>query len=174
MKQHAFTIAIVAILGILCRFTTQAQSEPTANFGQLVFDGSIGALVGGVGGALGAYGFCRVITDPGPWADLACLASAMLFGYVPGVPIGATVGVSIAGKSQKIQGNVWTALVGASLSGAIAFFASDWALRLLRETSQAQQIRDILIPVVLFGVIPISAGTGAAWGYSLMGRSSTE
>ncbi len=173
-KQHAFTVAIVALLSIVGSFPAQAQSEPTAHFGQLVFAGSVGALVGGVGGALGAYGLCRVTTDPGPWADLACLAGAMLFGYAPGVPIGATVGVSIAGNSQKIPGNVWTALLGAGLGGAAAFFAGDWALRLLGETPQAQQIRDLLIPVVLFGVIPVSAGTGAALGYTLMGRSRTE
>lgn len=169
MNRYA-AIAILVI--ILWGFTAQAQPEPTENFGQLLFSGSLGALIGGAGGALGAYGLCRLITDPGPWADLACLAGAMLFGYAPGVPIGATVGVSIAGHS--LQGNVWTALLGASLGGAIAFFASDWALRSLGETPQAQQIRDTLIPFVFFGVIPLSAGAGAAWGYTLTGRLRTE
>jgi hypothetical protein len=98
----------------------------------------------------------------------------MLFGYVPGIPIGATVGVSVAGSFQKIRGNIWTALLGAGLGGAAAFFVSDWALRSLGETPHAQQIRDVFIPVVLFGVIPIAAGTGAAWGYTLTGRSRTE
>ncbi len=170
MKQYVCVGIVVFVM--LWGGTTQAQPEP--NFSQLILGGSLGALVGGVGGALGAYGLCRVITDPGPWADLACLAGAMLFGYMPGVPIGATVGVSIAGNSQKIQGNVWTALLGASLGGAIAFFASDWALRSLGETPQAQQIRDVLIPLVFFGVIPVSAGVSAAWGYTLMGRSNTK
>ncbi len=172
MKQYA--CVVIAVFFILWGFTTQAQPEPTGNFSQLVLGGSLGALVGGVGGGLAAYGLCRVTTDPGPWADLACLAGAMLFGYVPGVPIGATVGVSIAGNSQKIQGNIWTALLGASLGGAAAFFASDWALRSLGDTPNAQAIRDLLAPIVLFGVIPVSAGAGAAWGYTLMGRSRTE
>ncbi|MCS7198397.1 MAG: hypothetical protein NZ930_06955 [Candidatus Bipolaricaulota bacterium] len=170
MNRYA-AIAILVI--ILWSFTAQAQPE-RENFGQLLFGGSLGALIGGAGGALGAYGLCRLITDPGPWADLACLAGAMLFGYAPGVPIGATVGVSIAGHSQKIPGNVWTALLGASLGGAIAFFASDWALRSLGETPQAQQIRDTFIPFVFFGVIPLSAGAGAALGYTLTGRLRTE
>jgi len=164
----AFTA--VAIFGSLESLTVQAQPEPTVHFGQLVLGGSIGALLGGVGGAAGAYGICRVVTDPGPWADLACLAGAMLFGYVPGIPIGATVGVSVAGGFQKIRGNIWTALLGAGLGGGAAFLVSDWVLRSLEE----QQIRDMLIPVVLFGVIPIAAGTGAAWGYTLTGHSRTE
>ncbi|MCL6642787.1 MAG: hypothetical protein K6T71_05640 [Candidatus Bipolaricaulota bacterium] len=161
--------AAVVILGSWESFV-QAQPEPTAHFGQLVLGGSIGALLGGVGGAAGAYGICRAVTDPGPWADLACLASAMLFGYLPGIPIGATVGVSVAGSFQKIRGNIWTALLGAGLGGAVAFFVSDWVLRSLEE----QQTRDMLIPIALFGVIPIAAGTGAAWGYTLTGRSRTE
>lgn len=166
----------IGIAGFIMLWGLAAQAQPrsSGDFGQLVLSGSLGALVGGVGGAAGAYGLCRVIAEPGPWADLACLAGAMLFGYAPGVPIGATVGVSIAGNAQKIQGNIWTALLGASLGGAIAFFASDWALRSLGETPQAQQIRDVLIPIVFFGVIPVSAGAGAAWGYTLMGRSRTE
>lgn len=144
------------------------------HFGQLVLGGSLGALVGGVGGGLTAYGICRVTTEPGPWADLACLAGAMLFGYVPGIPIGAAVGVNIAGSFQRAQGNVWAALLGASLAGGIAFFVSDWALRSLGDTPNAQEIRDFFIPIVLFGVIPVSAGTGAAWGYTLTVRSRTE
>jgi hypothetical protein len=166
-------LAAVVIVGSW-ESVVQAQPEPTVHFGQLVLGGSIGALLGGVGGAVGAYGICRAVTDPGPWADLACLAGAMLFGYVPGIPIGATVGVSVAGSFQKIRGNIWTALLGAGLGGAAAFFVSDWALRSLGETPHAQQIRDVFIPVVLFGVIPIAAGTGAAWGYTLTGRSRTE
>lgn len=164
----------IAVFIVFWGLTAQAQPRSSGDFGQLVLSGSLGALVGGVGGAVGAYGLCRVITTSGPWADLACLAGAMLFGYVPGVPIGATVGVSIAGNAQNIQGSIWTALLGASLSGAAAFFISDWALRSLGETPQAHQIRDVLIPFVLLGVIPVSAGTGAAWGYTLMGRSRTE
>ncbi|MCX8103669.1 MAG: hypothetical protein N3E42_04435 [Candidatus Bipolaricaulota bacterium] len=169
--------ALVMIIALVVggSLAVQAQPEPsTVNFGQLLLGGSLGALVGGVGGGFAAYGICRVITDPGPWADLTCLAGAMLYGYIPGVPIGATVGVSVVGNFQKIQGNVWTALLGAGLAGAAAFFVSDWALRSLGDTSQAQALRDMLIPVVLFGVIPLSAGTGAAWGYTLTARSRTE
>lgn len=171
MRALAMIVALVVggSLGV------QAQPEPaTVNFGQLVLGGSIGALVGGVGGGLAAYGVCRATTDPGPWADLACLAGAVLFGYVPGIPIGATVGVSIVGSFHKAEGNVWTALLGASLAGGIAFFVFDWALRSLGDTPNAQAIRDLFIPIVLFGVIPVSAGTGAAWGYTLTARSRTE
>ncbi len=167
-------LAAVVILGSWESVVQAQPAESTVHFGQLVLGGSIGALLGGVGGAVGAYGICRAVTDPGPWADLACFAGAMLFGYVPGIPIGATVGVSVAGSLQKIRGNIWTALLGAGLGGAAAFFLSDWVLRSLGETPQAQQLRDVFIPVVLLGVIPIAAGTGAAWGYTLTGRSRTE
>lgn len=166
---------VVVLLGGPGNFDVQAQTESTAlNVGRLVFGGSIGALVGGVGGGLAAYGICRATADPGPWADLACLAGAMLFGYVPGVPIGATVGVGIAGSLQKAKGNVWLALVGASLGGAVAFFTSDWALRALSQTPQAQEIVDVLRPIVLLGVIPISAGWGAALGYSVGAQKTTD
>nr|BAL54797.1 hypothetical protein HGMM_F20D08C18 [uncultured Acetothermia bacterium] len=84
------------------------------------------------------------------------------------------MGVSVAGGLQKARGNVFLAFVGAGLGGAVAFFVSDWALRSLGDTPSAQAIRDVLIPLVFFGVIPISAGTGAAWGYTLTGRSGTE
>jgi len=174
MSKRTALAASIAIFVALVPCTAQAQEEQTVHFGHLVLSGSLGALVGGVGGGLAAYGICRATTDPGPWADLACLAGAMLFGYVPGVPIGAAVGVTIAAGSQKIRGNIWTALLGASLAGGIAFFASDWALRALGDTPNAQKIRDFFIPIVLFGVIPVSAGTGAAWGYTLTGRSRTE
>ncbi len=167
-------IASIAVLLVGVSLTAQAQEEPAVHFGQLVLGGSVGALIGGVSGGLAAYGICRATTEPGPWADLACLAGAVLFGYVPGIPIGATVGVGIAGSLQKAKGNIWLALVGASVSGAVAFFAFDWALRALSQTPQTQQIVDALRPIVLFGVIPISAGWGAAWGYTLMGRSRTE
>ncbi len=172
MKQHA--CVVITVFVILWGFSTQAQPEPTGNFSQLVLGGSIGALVGGVGGGLTAYGICRATTASGPWADLVCLAGAVFFGYMPGIPVGATVGVNIAGSFQKVQGNVWTALLGASLAGGIAFFVSDWALRSLGDTPNAQAIRDIAIPIVFFGVIPISAGTGAAWGYAFTVRSRTE
>lgn len=160
-------IAVIVALVAGSALVVQAQDEPPAvHFGQLVLGGSVGALVGGVGGGLAAYGICRATTAPGPWADLACLAGAMLFGYLPGIPIGATVGVSITGSFQKVRGNVVLALVGASVSGAVAFFASDWALRALSQTPQAQQIVDALRAIVLLGVVPIAAGWGAAWGYS--------
>ncbi len=167
-------LAIVAVLLAWGSATAQAQEEPAVHFGQLVLGGSVGALVGGVGGGLAAYGICRATTEPGPWADLACLAGAILFGYVPGIPIGATVGVGIAGSLQKAKGNVWLALVGASLGGAVAFFTSDWALRALSQTPQAQEIVDVLRPIVLVGVIPISAGWGAAWGYSVGAQKATD
>ncbi len=171
MKQLAIIWVVVWGLSV---GEGRAQPAEPVDFGGFVLGGSIGALVGGVGGGLAAYGICRATTTAGPWADLACLAGAMLFGYLPGVSLGATVGVTIAGSSQKIEGNVWLALVGAILGEALAYFTFDWALRSLGETPQAQQIRDVLIPVVLFGVIPISAGTGAALGYTLTGRSRTE
>lgn len=168
-------IAIIVALSVCGSLAVQAQPEPsTVNFGQLVLGGSIGALVGGVGGGFAAYGICRATAAPGPWADLACLAGAILFGYVPGTPLGAAVGVTIAGGFQKIQGSFWTALLGAGLTGGIAFFVSDWALRSLGDTPNAQAIRDLFIPIVFFGVIPVSAGAGAAWGYTLTGRSRTE
>jgi hypothetical protein len=166
--------AIVIILALVVGGSGMVQAQPgpsDVNFGQLVLGGSIGALVGGVGGGLAAYGICRATTAAGPWADLACLAGAMLFGYLPGVPIGATVGVSMAGSLQKAKGNVWLALVGASLGGAVAFFTSDWALRALSQTPQAQEIVDVLRPIVLLGVVPVAAGWGAAWGYSVGART---
>jgi len=166
--------AIVIILALVVGGSGMVQAQPgpsDVNFGQLVLGGSIGALVGGVGGGLAAYGICRATTAAGPWADLACLAGAMLFGYLPGVPIGATVGVSMAGSLQKAKGNVWLALVGASLGGAVAFFTSDWALRTLSQTPQAQEIVDVLRPIVLLGVVPVAAGWGAAWGYSVGART---
>lgn len=167
-------LAMIIALVVVSSFGMQAQPEPAiVNFGQLVLGGSIGALVGGVGGGLTAYGICRA-TAEGPWADLACLAGAILFGYVPGVPIGAAVGVSIVGSFQKADGNVWTALLGAGLAGAATFFVSDWALRALGDTPNAQVLRDLFIPIVFFGVIPVSAGTGAAWGYTLTARLRTE
>jgi uncharacterized membrane protein YedE/YeeE len=173
MKKLAVCLICLGLAG-LSAVDVHAQPAESVDVGGLVLGGSIGALVGGVGSGLAAYGICRATTTAGPWADLACLAGAMLFGYVPGVSLGATVGVTIAGSSQKIEGNVWLALVGAILGEALAYFTFDWALRSLGETPQAQQIRDVLIPVVLFGVIPISAGTGAALGYTLTGRSRTE
>jgi hypothetical protein len=172
MKKAIWLIYLVG-MGLSAP-VAHAQPAESGDFGGLVLGGSIGALVGGVGGGLAAYGLCLATTAAGPWADLACLAGAMLFGYVPGVSLGATVGVNIVGSSQKIEGNVWLALGGAILGEALAYFAFDWALRSLGETPQAQQIRDVLIPVVLFGAIPISAGTGAAVGYTLTGRSRTE
>ncbi len=174
MTRKTALVASVAVLAVLVSFPASAQEESSVHFGQLVLGGSVGALVGGVGGGVAAYGICMATTAAGPWADLACLAGAILFGYIPGIPIGATAGVTIVGSFQKIKGNVWTALLGASLAGGIAFFASDWALRLLGDTPNAQGIRDIFTPIVLFVVVPVSAGTGAAWGYTLTGRSRTE
>lgn len=172
LKKISFVIA-AAVLG-LGSWNASAQPESNLNFGQLVLGGSIGALVGGVGTAFGIYSICIMTTPAGPWTDLACLANAIVFGYLPGVPIGATVGVSFTGRFQRVTGNVWVALVGASLGGAVAFFASDWALRALGETSQAQAIRDTLIPTVFLGIIPIAAGTGAAWGYSVTAQPHTR
>jgi len=168
-------VTIMVLVMGLGQGNTLAQLQSNhLNFGQLVLGGSLGALVGGVGVGAGVYGICIMTTPRGPWADLACLATAILFGYVPGIPIGATVGVGIAGSLQKAKGNVWLALVGASLGGAVAFFTSDWALRALSQTPQAQEIVDVLRPIVLLGVIPISAGWGAAWGYSIGARPDSK
>lgn len=174
-KLLSLIAAVTVFLMGLGNWNVHAQSGPdNLNFGRLVFGGSIGALVGGVGGALGVYAVCITAAPRGSWADLACVAGAMLFGYVPGIPIGATVGVGIAGSLQKAKGNVWLALVGASLGEAVAFFTSDWALRALSQTPQAQEIVDVLRPIVLLGVIPISAGWGAAWGYSVGAQKATD
>jgi hypothetical protein len=152
MKKAIWLICLVG-MGLSAP-VAHAQPAESGDFGGLVLGGSIGALVGGVGGGLAAYGLCRATTAAGPWADLACLAGAMLFGYVPGVSLGATVGVNIVGSSQKIEGNVWLALGGAILGEALAYFAFDWALRSLGETPASATDKRCAHP------------RGALWGHS--------
>lgn len=166
-------LAVVAVLVALCSTVVHAepafseQAPTKLNFGRLWLSGSLGALVGGVGGAAGAYIVCINIVPRGPWADLACLAGSLLYGYLPGVPIGATIGVSLSGARQQVRGNVAMAAVGATLGGAAAVALSQILANSLLNQPGWESLQDFFVPFFLFIGVPVSAGWGAAWGYSL-------
>lgn len=164
-----FVLAVVfsALHGVETQAeSVPAQSEQNVDFGRLWLGGSLGALVGGVGGAVGVYVVCINSHPRGPWADLACLAASMLLGYTTGVPLGATVGVSIAGARQKVRGNLLLAALGATLGGASALVLSQLLGNLVLNQPGGEGLQDMFVPFFLFVGIPVSAGWGAAWGYS--------
>ncbi|MDW8329956.1 MAG: hypothetical protein RML48_08265, partial [Candidatus Bipolaricaulota bacterium] len=170
---------LAVVLVALC--STVVYAEPTLgeqapaqlNFGRLWLSGSLGALVGGVGGAVGAYLVCINLTPRGPWADLVCLAGSLFYGYLPGVPIGATIGVSLSGARQQVRGNVGMAALGAVLGGAAAVALSQILANSLLNQPGWQSLQDFFVPFFLFIGVPASAGWGAAWGYS-MGAKPVE
>lgn len=168
---------ILFVLAVVCSalhgVETQAESVPTqseqnVDFGRLWLGGSLGALVGGGGGALGIYIVCINTTNTGGMLGrTGCLVASILLGYTTGVPLGATVGVSISGARQKMRSNIWLAAFGATLGGASALVLSQLLGNLILNRPGWEGLQEIFVPFFLFIGIPVSAGWGAAWGYSI-------
>jgi hypothetical protein len=77
-----------------------------------------GALLGGVvGGALGYLGSFFLFGGAGLGMGLLV---AQIFGAIVGFGVGAGVGAALAGRALGQAGNLWLALLGGALVGAVA------------------------------------------------------
>ncbi len=164
-----FVLAVVfsALHGVEAQAeSAPVQSEQDVDFGRLWLGGSLGALVGGVGGALGVYTVCINTNPRGYPADLVCLIRTF-YGYIVGVPVGAAIGVGISGSLQSVRGNIWLAALGATLGGAAAVVFAQLLGNLILNRPGWEGLQEIFLPFFIFIGVPVSAGWGAAWGYSL-------
>ncbi len=154
---------IVGAIPILCALLVSPVLAPgvEAAGGGMVFTTQV--VAGTVGGALlGLAGF---------WAAARpCLASAEglgvlgcvvagAYGYLIGVPLGATLGVSLVGLSAGIEGNTALAALGAMAGEAFGIGVLSVVYRGMGGTE------GITVATAL-GFVPFASAVGAAMGYN--------
>jgi len=92
------------------------EAQPVAAFGYEVLGGWVGAAGGGVGGFMIGLLLCLLtLSDHSGFQALGCFVGGGTLGYLLGTPLGATIGVSVVGHFNHIQGNVWMGLLGGFL-----------------------------------------------------------
>jgi hypothetical protein len=167
MQKLVLAVTVVMLSLSVLGLGAHAQSEATpqkSDLPLLVLGGSLGALGGGLAGMEGLHFLCHRLPGIG-WNDITC-AFFGLFGYLAGVPAGATVGVGITGSIRKAPGGLWSALLGATAGEGAAVGVVVLLSALVSNNPSLQWLQNALVPLFTYIAIPVSAGLGAAWGYN--------
>lgn len=160
MRRLLIVATVVALSLSSIELAAHARAEMTSARGDLL----LFALGGALAGSEGLHFLCHQLPGIG-WNDITC-AFFGLFGYLIGVPLGATVGVGITGRIQKAPGNIWAALLGAAAGEGVAVGAIILLSAFVENNPAFQGLASALGPFFTYFAIPVSAGFGAAWGYA--------
>jgi len=120
--------------------------------------GTVGGAAFGVGGGVLLLFSC--LAEAEGFGALACIGAAVI-GYVAGVPVGATLGVNVAGSLSGVRGN--SLLSGLGAVGGEALGLGITALI-------AEGTGGLPEPIgwtMFLGVIPLLSSAGATWGYNV-------
>lgn len=138
--------------------------DPNVFFAYEMLGGTLGAMGGGIAGFfLGVFLCLSSLGDTGGVSSLACIAGGAL-GYLAGTPLGAIVGVGIAGHLNHVQGNLLLSFLGASAGEGVGILA----ISSLGGIGVVQDA-DLGLPLLFFGV-PLISGLGATLGYNVNAR----
>ncbi len=125
--------------------------------------GTLGGAAGGTLGFFGTFALCMASgEDPTGWGSLIC-AILGIYGYGVGVPLGATLGVTLTGHAMGVQGSVFLSALGAVLG----FGAGVLALAAVGELTQGD---DPLVLATALTVTPFLSALGATLGYNVEAR----
>lgn len=167
MRRLLIVATVVALSLSSVELAAHARAEMVSARSDLLLltlGGTLGALGGALAGSEGLHFLCHQLPGIG-WNDITC-AFFGLFGYLIGVPLGATVGVGITGRIQKAPGNIWAALLGAAAGEGVAVGAIILLSAFVENNPAFQGLASALGPFFTYFAIPVSAGFGAAWGYA--------
>ncbi|MBI3459840.1 hypothetical protein HY230_06185 [Candidatus Acetothermia bacterium] len=156
---------VLAIVVGLAGVSAQAQQITSDIFYSEMFQGSITASLGAVGGAVGSAGVGGVISFF--TNSLQPLGWGWTLGLIAGVPLGATFGVASVGSANGIEGNPWLALVGALAGESVA------VTTLFLATRYTSQLPNSVWIVITVGT-PVAAALGAALGYNWGAKVKTK
>ncbi|MCL6643178.1 MAG: hypothetical protein K6T71_07660 [Candidatus Bipolaricaulota bacterium] len=169
-------LALVVVL----LYGLEAQAQPTQSHDAAVLEfviGSISSLGVGIGGALAGYSIklpdveacrrrlsCEGKTFCLDFCEFEAFPYAM-WGYVIGVPVGATLGVSLVGYWSGASGNFLLASIGAGIGEAVGIASVLYASNLLQgKVDSTQMIWASLL------VIPAFSSLGATLGFNIGAR----
>lgn len=133
--------------------------DPSAYFAHEVLGGWLGGVGGGIGGFLLTYALCLQAVNLGGYGSLVCVGLGAI-GYGVGAPVGAAVGVNVAGNLNHVQGNWFLSFLGGIAGGGVAA-AAVGALDRAGLNHPA-----LMLPLLGLGV-PLGSAFGAALGYNI-------
>jgi hypothetical protein len=149
-------LIVAILLLVLVGFSAQAGSADAIP-AELIA-GTVGGAAFGVGG--GAIMLFSCLAEAEGFGALACIGAAVI-GYALGVPVGATLGVNVAGSLSGVQGNLLLSALGAVGGEALG-------LGITALVAQgAGGLPEPLGWTMFLGVIPFLSSAGATWGYNV-------
>jgi len=135
------------------------EFDPMAFFGFEVLGGWLGGVGGGIGGFFLGFFLCLSSLGDAPGlAGLGCLVGGGGLGYLIGTPVGSTLGVSIVGALNGVEGNL--------LLGFVGGMAGEGAGILTVATLAGIGFDSDLGGFAYLGAIPLVSAVGAALGYN--------
>ncbi len=141
--------------------------DPNVFFGYEVLGGWLGGIGGGLGGFfLGLFLCLQGMGDDGGYAALGCIITGGGIGYLAGTSLGATLGVSIVGGINGVEGNVLMSALG-GLAGTGGGMLSVAAL-------SGSDLGDNLNGTVFFLGLPLLSSVGATFGYNVDAKRAVQ
>ena len=142
-------------LSMLSAVPTVAVGQDARFTGEVILGTAGGALLGLAGNWIGTR-VCEIKAGEGmDTAELCWLPG--VYGYLVGVPLGATLGVGVAGASLGMQGNHLLAAAGAVVGEALGL----GILAVLRGALE----REEAFFAAAYGLVPFLSAAFAATGY---------
>ncbi len=134
--------------------------------GQVIVGTAGGALLGMVGSWVGS-GVCRATAGEGEDVATLCRMPG-IYGYLLGVPVGATLGVGIAGASFGMEGDLFLTAAGAVVGEALGIGILAVLQGTVGEGSVSFAAAYGLVPFLSAALATMGYGLGsnAAWGYN--------
>jgi hypothetical protein len=129
--------------------------------GQVIVGTAGGALFGLVGNWVGTR-ICEITAEEGANTGELCWLPGV-YGYLAGVPLGASLGVGLAGTSLGAQGDYLLAAAGAVVGEALGV----GVLMVLRGTLESEEA----FFAAAYGLVPFLSAAFAATGYNMDVRS---
>lgn len=141
----------------------EATFDPNVFYVTEVIGGWVGGIGGGLGGFfLGLFLCLQGMGDDSGYAGLACILTGGGIGYLAGTSIGATVGVSIVGGMNNVQGNVLMSALG----GVVGTGGGVLSVAALSGSEFGEKLDGNLF---FFG-LPLLSSIGATLGYNVDAR----
>lgn len=164
----------LALVGVLLwSVEAHADAKLTESHDAVILEfmiGSIGALGGGLIGAFAASypALPEVESCQRSCRGYLCLCGLnvipyMMWGYAIGVPLGATIGVSLVGYFTRVSGNIGLAVAGAIAGEVVGIYLALYASNLL----QGRVDSNTFMWTSAFLVIPASSSLGATIGFNI-------
>ena len=153
-------VLILALCGLLA-LSALAPAAEAGDGGMLfttqVVAGTVGGALLGLAGFWGATWWCLASAGDAGLGALACFITGV-YGYLIGVPLGATLGVTASGASFGVEGNTLLAALGAILGEALG-------IGLLSVIYEGTAGADEAVMAAALGLVPFVSAVGATMGY---------